>query len=55
MFKVILAAAVLSLGPGVVMAQQGCSFGQHEDRVMSCADGTMWDTKAGTCVAIVTG
>jgi len=54
MFKAIVTAVILGLAPGLALAQS-CPFGHDEERVLSCADGTMWDTNSGTCVAIVTG
>lgn len=49
--KLLLATLALTLLPSVSLAM-GCAFGhaKTEDVVMSCADGTVFDTESGRCV-----
>lgn len=50
MSRLILALALL-VAPLPALAQEPAC---EHDEVMSCADGTMWDTEAGACVPITT-
>lgn len=50
--KVVFAAALLTVLPGIALAQ-GCMYGHDERVTMSCADGTTWDADSMTCVATV--
>ena len=53
-FKTTLAAAVLALTPAFALAQ-GCNSEYHDQQAMSCAEGTSYDEKSGTCMPVVTG
>ncbi|KMW57157.1 hypothetical protein AIOL_002118 [Candidatus Rhodobacter oscarellae] len=52
--KTTLAAAILVLSPTFAMAM-GCSGYGHTEQAMSCAEGTAFDEKTGTCIPVVTG
>jgi len=46
--KVTLAALVLAATPGLAFAM--CSDMRPAQTASSCAEGTVWDSQAGTCV-----
>ena len=50
MNRLLLAAALLLAAPAAFAA---CV--DRSDQAMSCAQGTMWDGDAGTCVPVVIG
>ena len=52
MIKTFLAAVALTVLPGLALAM-GCSGYKHEQTVMSCADGMVFDAQTGTCVSQV--
>lgn len=47
--KTLAAAVALTLLPAFAFAE-GCNY---EKRVMSCAEGTVFDASSGTCVTSV--
>ena len=47
--KTLAAAVALTLLPALAIAE-GCDY---EKRVMSCAEGTVYDAATGTCVTSV--
>jgi hypothetical protein len=47
--KTLAAAVALTLVPALAIAE-GCNY---EKRVMSCAEGTVFDAASGTCVTSV--
>jgi hypothetical protein len=47
--KTLAAAVALTLVPALAIAE-GCNY---EKRVMSCAEGTVFDAVSGTCVTSV--
>lgn len=50
-FRTLVAAALLSLAPGLALAGGGgCGFDHMKEQVSSCADGYVWDSAAATCV-----
>ncbi len=51
--KSLLAAAVLTLSPGLALAQE-CNWMKTDRTAMSCAEGTVLDAATGTCVEQVT-
>ena len=50
--KTVLVALALTLAPALAFAQ-GCNYGKSQ-QAMSCAEGTVYDTATGTCVAAST-
>lgn len=48
--KTVLAALALTLAPTLSLAM-GCSYGKHDQQVMSCAAGTVYDANTNSCVA----
>ncbi|QYX57912.1 hypothetical protein K1T73_05860 [Roseovarius sp. SCSIO 43702] len=54
MFRLI-ATAVIAAGLATpALAGPGCS-GSHEKQVMTCTEGSTWDSETGTCTALPTG
>lgn len=49
--KTALAALVLILAPGLAAA---ACFGMHQPTAAACAEGQVWDTVSGACVALPT-
>lgn len=53
--KSTFAALVLTILPGMAIAE-GCSGLMHDTTTaMSCAEGTVMDSETGACVPVVTG
>lgn len=50
--RTLLVALALAVSPGLALAGEGCSYGDSgsEDVVMSCAEGSTYDSEAGRCV-----
>ena len=50
--KMLLATLALTITPALALAGGGCGFGhaKTEDVVMSCAEGTIFDTETQRCV-----
>ncbi|WP_306115910.1 MULTISPECIES: hypothetical protein [unclassified Roseovarius] len=46
--KIAIAAVVISFG-STAIAGTGCGKG-HSKQVMSCAEGSVWDTQSQSCV-----
>ncbi|WP_209424732.1 hypothetical protein [Pararhodobacter sp. SW119] len=49
--KLTLAALVLIASPGIALAM--CSDMKPAQTATTCADGTVWDSQTGTCIAPV--
>lgn len=47
------ATIVLAALPTLSLAM-GCSYENHQQQAMSCAEGTVWDAQAGACVEQIT-
>jgi len=50
--KTTIIAAILALSPAIGFAM-GCGGAKH-DTAMSCAEGTLYDAKTGTCAPLTT-
>lgn len=50
-FKTLSVAVVLLITPGLAFAM-GCSYGEHEQQVQSCVQGTSWDAESQACVPV---
>ncbi len=51
--KTAIATLALALAPSIALAM-GCSSDHRMQEAMSCAEGSVWDAEAGTCVEQVT-
>ena len=49
--RIVIATVAVAFGSAAI-AGPGCHTG-HEKQVMSCADGTVWDSATQTCVTQV--
>jgi hypothetical protein len=49
--KTLAVAIALTVAPTLTFAM-GCNYGSHEKQAMSCAAGTQFDEKTGTCVKL---
>ena len=54
-YKTLLATLALTVAPSLALAM-GCGYGhtKAEQVVMSCAEGTVYDTEAQKCVPLTT-
>jgi hypothetical protein len=51
--KTLLIIAILTASPGWAAAR--CGAGDHEQQVMSCTQGSIWDSATQTCTPVVSG
>lgn len=49
--KTLLASLLITVVPALAFAQ-GCHGDRVDQQAMSCAEGTVWDSAASTCVPI---